>query len=442
MESVSLVSGLDVGLATTKKSEELFSEALRWMPGGVSSPVRAFRAVGGSPFFVKNAKGARLVTVDGVELIDYVCGWGPHILGHADERVVRAVREAAQRGLSFGVNQPGEVDLARSIVSGLPGAEKVRFCNSGTEAVATAIRLARGATGRDVIVKFAGCFHGHVDALLVSGGSGQLTLGRPDSAGVPRDVATLTRVLPFNDTDAVRNVFLQEREKIACVIVEPVPANAGLYLPEPGFLELLRQLCSESGSLLIFDEVMTGFRLARGGAAEIFGVQPDLFVLGKVIGGGLPIGAVCGPARWMDLLAPDGPVYHAGTLAGNPMVTAAGVAQLDALEYENAWIRLESLGSQLAEGLRSAMRKTRVCAQVQQIGSMICVYFTDKKVRNVDDALRCDRQSFATFFRGMLKRGVYIPPSQFECWFLSLAHGEGEIEKTIESARFVFEAMN
>ena len=419
------------------KSEELFREALGYMPGGVSSPVRAFRAVGGTPFFVKRAKGCRLLTVEGVELIDYVCGWGPHILGHANDNIVSAVKAAAECGLSFGVNQPGEIELARRIVRALPGVEKVRFCNSGTEAVATAVRLARGATRREVIVKFAGCFHGHVDALLVSGGSGQLTLACPNSFGVPSALSSLTRVVPFNDVEAVQRLFATEGEKIACVILEPVPANAGLYLPEQGFLESLRAMCTKYGSLLIFDEVMTGFRLARGGAAEIFGVQPDLFVLGKVIGGGLPIGAVCGAAKWLDLLAPDGPVYHSGTLAGNPLVTAAGIAQLDTLERENAWARLQILGAKLAEGLRQAIQETGAHAQVQQIGSMLCVYFTNEVVKNLDDALRSDRQRFAKFFHGMLNRGIYIPPSQFECWFLSLSHTEKEIFTTVQAAKEV-----
>jgi len=439
-DMANVLSVTDVGSDSefTLRSEEVFEEALRWMPGGVSSPVRAFRAVGGAPFFVKKARGARLVTVEGRELIDYVCGWGPHILGHADARIVSVVQKAAEGGLSFGVNQPGEVELARRIVKALRCVEKVRFCNSGTEAVATAIRLVRGATGRDVIVKFAGCYHGHVDALLVSGGSGQLTLGRPDSAGVPGQVAVLTRVLPFNDMQALRGLFAEIGGEIAGVIVEPVPANAGLYLPQAGFLESLKELCLRHGALLIFDEVMTGFRLARGGASEIFGVQPDIFVLGKVIGGGLPVGAVCGSARLMDLLAPDGPVYHAGTLAGNPMVTAAGVAQLDALEQEEAWGRLALAGSALAEGLRAAARAAGVQVQVQQVGSMLCVYFTANPVRNLSDAMLCDTEMFARFFHGMLKRGIYIPPSQFESWFMTLAHGEEEVEETIKASREVF----
>lgn len=422
----------------SESSQELFSQALQWIPGGVNSPVRAFRAVGGQPFFVKSAFGPYLQTTDGALLIDYVCGWGPHILGHADQRLINAVKKAADAGFSFGTCQPGEVELAQRIVSCVPGAEKVRLCNSGTEACATAIRLARGVTGRDVIVKFSGCFHGHVDSLLVAGGSGQLTFGRPDSAGVPASLAQLTRVLPFNDTRALRQLFLREGSQIAAVILEPVPANSGLYTPLPGFLETLRELCSQYEALLIFDEVMTGFRLAPGGAAQLSSVTPDLTTLGKVIGGGLPVGAVCGRAVLMDQLAPLGAVYHAGTLAGNPLVTAAGCAQLDALAAEDAWKRLDNSGHYLAEGLRRAGAKAGVDVQVNQLGSMLCVYFTNRPIKNLDDALNCDRQSFARFFHALLKRGIYIPPSQFESWFLSLAHSQEVIEKTLEAAQYAF----
>ncbi len=309
-------------------SSELFAEALRYLPGGVNSPVRAFRAVGGDPFFARRAYGSRVEDVDGRTYIDYVCTWGPAILGHAPAAVIDAVQKAAASGTSFGIPNPGEVDLARFICEAVPSIEKVRLTNSGTESTMTAIRLARGFTRRDKLIKFEGCYHGHVDSLLVKAGSGALTLGQPDSAGIPAALAALTLTLPFNDLEAVRAAFAQHRGEIAAVILEPLPANAGLIPPEPGFLEGLRQICTEHGALLIFDEVMTGFRLGLGGAQELFGVRPDLTCLGKVIGGGLPVGAVGGPAAILDFLAPSGPVYQAGTLSGNPLAMAAGLAQL------------------------------------------------------------------------------------------------------------------
>ncbi len=424
-------------ITTSKKSLscELFDEALRWIPGGVNSPVRAFRAVGGQPFFVTRAAGPFLYTIEGIQLIDYVCGWGPHILGHADKRIVDALQNTAHSGTSFGVNQPGEIELARRIARAIPGAQKVRLCNSGTEACATAIRLARGFTGRDLIVKFSGCFHGHVDALLVAGGSGQLTLGQPESAGIPSAVAALTRVLPFNDIQAARSLFQKEGKHIAGVILEPIPANAGLYLPLPGFLETLRELCTEYESILIFDEVMTGFRVAPGGAAQLFGITPDLTTLGKVIGGGLPVGAVCGLSEIMDFLAPLGPVYHAGTLAGNPLVTAAGCAQIDALDAEDAWCRLNDYGKILSDGLRDTARAAGIPVQVSQLGSMLCIYFTSQPVRNLDDAKKSDTALFSRFFHSLLQQHIYIPPSQFECWFLSLSHGTQIIEDTLQAAK-------
>ncbi len=415
---------------TRALSHKLFEEALRVIPGGVNSPVRAFRGVGGEPFFARRAHGARVADVDGNEYVDYVCTWGPAILGHAAAPVVEAVRAAAKDGLSFGIPHPGEVRLARKITEWVPSVEKVRMCNSGTEATMSCVRLARGFTGRDRIVKFEGCYHGHVDSLLVSAGSGALTLGRPDSAGVPAALAALTTVLPFNDLEAVRAVFAERGKEIAAVILEPVPANAGLYLPRPGYLEGLRKLCSEHGAVLIFDEVMTGFRLAKGGAQEIYGVAPDLTAFGKVIGGGLPVGAFGGRAEIMNRLAPDGPVYQAGTLSGNPLAMAAGLAQLEELERADGFRRLNEAGAMLREAAEEALAAAGRRWRFQQIGSMFCLYCTEGEVWNLADAKRSDTKAFARFFHAMLEQGVYLAPSQFEAGFLSLAHREAELEQT------------
>ncbi len=419
---------------THATSERLFREALSLMPGGVSSPVRAFRAVGGTPFFATRAQGARIWDADGNEYIDYVGTWGPAIHGHAHPPIIEAVRETALRGTSFGVPNPLEIELARLIREFFPSIEKVRFTNSGTEACMAAIRLARGFTGREVLVKFAGCYHGHADSLLVKAGSGALTFGNPDSAGVPSDLARHTLVLPFNDPEAVKAAFAARGPQIAAVIVEPVPANAGLFLPRPGYLELLRQLTTDHGSVLIFDEVLTGFRLARGGAQEVFGIRPDLTTLGKIIGGGLPVGAVGGPAAIMDHLAPLGPVYQAGTLSGNPLAMAAGLASLQGLRDGTAYPRLERLGAALEAGLREAAARARVPVQLHRIGSLFCAYLTDRPVANLDGALTSDRERFARFFHSMLRRGVYLAPSQFEAGFISLAHSDADIETTIRCA--------
>ncbi|MCP5517784.1 MAG: glutamate-1-semialdehyde 2,1-aminomutase [Verrucomicrobiales bacterium] len=418
------------------RSERLFAEALRYLPGGVNSPVRAFRAVGGNPFFVESAQGARLRTVDGDELIDYVGTWGPAILGHAHPEIIAAVKDAADRGTSFGVPNPREVTMGELICRLVPGVDKVRLCNSGTEACMSAIRLARGFTGRDRIIKFAGCYHGHADCLLVKAGSGALTLGNPDSAGVPSDFAKHTLVLPFNDLEALEGAFRQHGNELAAVILEIVPANAGLYLPEPGFLERLRALCTTHGAVLIADEVMTGFRLGPDGAQGRFGVQPDLSTFGKIIGGGLPVGAFGGRADIMDKLAPLGPVYQAGTLSGNPLAMAAGIAALTALTREEgrAYAQLETLGAQLEAGLTDAARSAGVAVRFHRLGSMFCGYFTDQPVRNLDDAMRSDRERFARFFHGMLEAGVYLAPSQFEAGFLSTAHSEQDIERTVAAA--------
>ena len=456
------------------KSEALFAEALQHIPGGVNSPVRAFRAVGGTPFFVQSAKGAHVMTVDGDELIDYVGTWGPAILGHAHPKIIAAVKAAADHGTSFGIPNPFEVTMAQLIKSAVPSVEKVRMCNSGTEACMSAVRLARGFTKRDKIIKFDGCYHGHADSLLVKAGSGALTFGHPDSAGVPAAFTQHTIVLPFNDTDAVKAAFAANAGQIAGIIVEPVPGNAGLYLPKPGYLEFLSEITTAHGTLLIFDEVMTGFRLALGGAQERFGIKPDLSCFGKIIGGGLPVGAFGGRADIMDYLAPLGPVYQAGTLSGNPLAMAAGITALTELGSSrreealtdggvenaegrkgaeairssssevssspfppcssaspNAYARLEVLGAQLEAGLRDAAKSADVPVTFNRCGSMFCSYFTSEPVWNLADAMKSDRERFKKFFHGMLDGGVYFAPSQFEAGFLSTAHSEADIEQTV-----------
>lgn len=415
-------------------SAAAFAEAKRFIPGGVNSPVRAFRGVGGEPFFVNRALGSHIWDIDGNELIDYVGTWGPAILGHAPDVVLSAIRDTAARGVSFGIPNPLEVEMARLICEWVPSIQKVRMVNSGTEATMSALRLARGFTGRDKVVKFEGCYHGHVDSLLVRAGSGALTHGEPDSAGVPRAFADLTITLPFNDLEALRAVFSREGGEIAAVILEPIPANAGLYFPQPGFLEELRRLCSEHGTLLIFDEVMTGFRVARGGVQELYGITPDLTALGKVIGGGLPVGAFGGRAEIMDRLSPDGPVYQAGTLSGNPLAMAAGLAQLREMERINGWSRLEQLGAMLEEATRATMRQLGREMTFHRVGSMFCLFFTGGPVHHLADAQRSDRKAFASFFHACLKAGVYFAPSQFETGFISLAHTEADIEQTARVA--------
>ncbi|MCE9588559.1 MAG: glutamate-1-semialdehyde 2,1-aminomutase [Verrucomicrobia bacterium] len=413
-------------------SHDLWTRAFARIPGGVNSPVRAFRGVGGEPFFVNKAQGCRITDVDGREYIDFVGTWGPAILGHAPQVVIDAVTETAKYGTSFGIPNPLEVEMAETICRMVPSVEKVRMTNSGTEAVMSAIRLARGATGRDRIVKFEGCYHGHVDSLLVKAGSGALTLGQPDSAGIPASLASLTSTVPFNDIEALKHVFQEKGSEIACVILEPVPANAGLYLPEPGYLEAIRNLCNEHGALLIFDEVMTGFRLAPGGAQEIYGITPDLTTMGKVIGGGLPVGAFGGRADIMDQLAPLGPVYQAGTLSGNPLALAAGLAQLKEMERINGWALLESLGAQIEEAMRSSIKGKPLT--FQRIGSMFCLYFCEGPVRNLEDAKRSDTSAFARYFHAALGEGIYFAPSQFEAGFLSTAHTSEALERSSDIA--------
>jgi glutamate-1-semialdehyde 2,1-aminomutase len=412
------------------RSQELFAAALARIPGGVNSPVRAFRGVGGEPFFVDHAAGARIRDVDGKEYIDYVGTWGPAILGHAPEVVVGAVRAAAGRGLSYGIPNPLEVEMAELICAWVPSVEKVRMVNSGTEATMSCLRLARGFTGREKIVKFEGCYHGHVDSLLVRAGSGALTLGQPDSAGVPRSLAALTISLPFNDAAAVEEIFGREGGEIAAVIVEPLPANAGLIPPLPGFLAKLRELCTAHGAVLIFDEVMTGFRVARGGVQELTGIRADLTAMGKVIGGGLPVGAFGGRAEIMDRLAPDGPVYQAGTLSGNPLAMAAGLAQLRELDRSGAWDRLEHLGAALQSGVCATA--TSAGCTLHRAGSMFSLFFTAGPVRNLQEAKKSDAAKFAKFFHYCLEHGVYFPPSQFETGFISTAHTDEDIARTVE----------
>jgi len=424
-----------------EQSEKLFAEALKCIPGGVNSPVRAFRAVGGQPFFVNRAAGSRIWDVDGNELIDYVLTWGPAILGHAHPKVIAAVKAAADRGTSFGIPNPLEVTMAKLICETVPSVQKVRMTSSGTEACMSAIRLARGFTGRDKIIKFDGCYHGHVDSLLVKAGSGALTFGHPDSAGVPAAFTQHTIVLPYNDVEAVKVAFAANKGQIAGIIIEPVPGNAGLYLPQPGYLEFLSTITKMDGALLIFDEVMTGFRLAKGGAQERFGIQPDLSTFGKVIGGGLPVGAFGGRAEIMDCLAPLGPVYQAGTLSGNPLAMAAGLANLEELLYTDAYCHLEERGEQLEAGMKEAAKAAGVPMQFNVCGSMFCGYFTGEPVHNVADAMKSDREKFKKFFHGMLNAGVYLAPSQFEAGFLSTAHTVADIEMTVRAAAKVLRSL-
>jgi len=424
-----------------ERSEKLFAEALKYIPGGVNSPVRAFRAVGGQPFFVNRAKGCRVWDVDGNELIDYVGTWGPAILGHAHPNIISAVKAAAELGTSFGIPNPHEVTMARLICGLVPSVQKVRMTNSGTEACMSAIRLARGFTRRDKIIKFDGCYHGHADSLLVRAGSGALTFGHPDSAGVPASFTQHTIVLPYNDVDAVKAAFAANKNQIAGIIIEPVPGNAGLYLPKPGYLEALCEITRTDGALLIFDEVMTGFRLARGGAQERFNITPDLSCFGKVIGGGLPVGAFGGRAEIMDYLAPLGPVYQAGTLSGNPVAMAAGLANLEELQASGAYEKLETAGAQLEAGMKDAARAASIPVQFNRCGSMFCSYFTSEPVHNLADAMKSDRERFKKFFHGLLNAGVYLAPSQFEAGFISTAHTTTDIETTIRAAANVLRTM-
>ena len=423
------------------QSETLFAEALKYIPGGVNSPVRAFRAVGGNPFFVNRARGSKIWDMDGNELIDYVCTWGPAILGHAHPKIISAVKTAAEFGTSFGIPNPLEVTMAKLICDLVPSVKKIRMTSSGTEACMSAIRLARGFTRRDKIIKFDGCYHGHVDSLLVKAGSGALTFGHPDSAGIPAAFTSHTIVAPYNDVEAVKAIFAVNKNEIAGIIVEPVPGNAGLYLPQPGYLEFLREITAANGALLIFDEVMTGFRLAKGGAQERFGITPDLSTFGKVIGGGVPVGAFGGRAEIMDYLAPLGPVYQAGTLSGNPIAMAAGLANLEELNHSGAYDQLEKIGAQLEAGLTDAAKPANIPVRFNRCGSMFCAYFTSEPVHNVADAVKSDRERFKKFFHGMLDAGIYFAPSQFEAGFISTAHTAADIETTVSAAAKVLRTL-
>jgi glutamate-1-semialdehyde 2,1-aminomutase len=419
-------------------SATLLAAAGRVIPGGVNSPVRAFRGVGGEPFFVARAEGARLWDVDGRSYLDFVGSWGPLILGHAAPPVVDAVVDAARRGTSYGAPTPGEVELAEAITSAIPSMEMVRLVSSGTEAAMSAIRLARGATRRDVIVKFDGGYHGHADSLLVRAGSGGATFGIPDSAGVPAALARLTVTVAFNDLDAVRTVFEARGHEIAAVIVEPVAGNMGVVPPGAGFLQGLREVTAAHGALLILDEVITGFRLAYGGAQEIYRVRPDLTCLGKIIGGGLPVGAYGGRRDLMEQVAPLGPVYQAGTLSGNPLAVSAGLATLHGLRQSGVYARLDSLGARLERGIRQAADKSGVPITVNRVGSMLTAFFTGAPVVDYASAKRADTKRYARYFHGMLERGVYLAPSQFEAAFVSLAHSETDLD---EATRCATEAL-
>jgi len=414
-------------VALTTRSD-LYRRALELIPGGVNSPVRAMRAVGlDEPFFVERGEGAYLVDVDGNRYLDWVMSWGPLIFGHADPETIEAVREAAQRGTTFGASTEAEVDLAAEIADAFPSIQKVRLVSSGTEAAMSALRLARGFTSRDRILKFSGGYHGHADALLASAGSGLATFGIPSTPGVPSAVTADTIVCPYNDVTAVAEAVLRYGEGLAAIIVEPVAGNMGVVPPADGFLEALRDLCDASGALLVFDEVITGFRVARGGAQERYGITPDLTILGKIVGGGLPLAAFGGRADVMDQLAPSGPVYQAGTLSGNPLATAAGLAVLRRLRDASVYDELERKGARLEAGLAPLGR-------VRRVGGMLTLFMTDRGVRNFDDAQACDTDRYAAYFRHLLERGIYVAPSQFEAMFVSLAHSDEDIDRTVEAA--------
>lgn len=423
-----------------QKSQNLFARAQALIPGGVNSPVRAFRSVGLTPPFILRAKGCRLYDVDGHSYIDYVGSWGPMIVGHAHQQVVNAIKRAANHGTSYGAPTPLEVRLAEMLVDAVPSIEMVRLVSSGTEAVMSAIRLARAATKRDVIIKFDGGYHGHADSLLVKAGSGVATFGLPDSPGVPGDLAKYTLTASYNDLAGVRRIFEANPNAVACVIVEPIAGNMGVVLPEPGFLQGLRDLTRQHGALLIFDEVISGFRASYGGAQAIYGVTPDLTCLGKIIGGGLPVGAYGGRRDLMAMVAPAGPVYQAGTLSGNPLAVSAGIATLKLLQKPKVYETLESRGAALAEGLASAAKSAGVPVQINRAGSVLTVFFTATPVRDYASAKTSDTARFARFFAAMLDAGVYLPPSQFEAWFLSLAHTDREVERTLKAAKAGFSA--
>jgi len=428
---------------TDTRSAELYRRALELLPGGVNSPVRAMHAIGRDPIFIARGEGAELIDVDGNRFVDYVCSWGPEILGHAEERVVAAVAEAAAKGTSFGAATPGEVELAAEVCRRMESVDMLRMTSSGTEATMTALRLARAATGRERVIKFAGAYHGHVDGLLAQAGSGLATQSLPASPGVPASAAAGTEVLPWNDLDALLAATAAGSDSEgapAAIIAEPLPANMGLVPPAPGYLELLRERADATGALLVLDEVISGFRVARGGAQERFGVEPDLTIMGKVIGGGLPAAAVGGRSELMRMLAPAGEVYQAGTLSGNPLACAAGMATLELLD-ELAYVRLSALTTRLAEGLAAAAEEASCEVQVQSVTGLLSVFFSERPVRSFADAQACDLTAYAAWCRELLSRGVYAPPSQFEAWFPSLVHTEEQIERTLAAAAAAFACL-
>jgi glutamate-1-semialdehyde 2,1-aminomutase len=422
------------------KSQMLYDESIKFIPGGVNSPVRAFKAVGGNPLFIQSGNGSKIYDVDGNEYIDYVCSWGPLILGHSHPKIISAITEQALKGTSYGAPTELELRLAKIVVDAFPSIQMVRMVNSGTEATMSAIRLARGFTNRGKIVKFEGCYHGHGDSFLIKAGSGALTLGVPTSPGVPSEIAEMTIVAKYNDLDGLNKIFEIEGENIAAVIVEPIAGNVGLIPPKDGYLEGLRELTKKNGSLLVFDEVITGFRVAYGGVQTLYDIEPDLTCLGKIIGGGLPVGAYGGKREIMEYMAPVGPVYQAGTLSGNPLAMAAGIAALEELQTGDVYSKLEEKASRLANGLRQSADEAGAVVSFNRVGSMFCGFFTDKKVVDYDTATSSDTEKYAVFFKEMQEQGIYIAPSQFETSFISLAHTNEDIDKTIEASRHAFAA--
>ncbi len=419
-------------------SKKLFEEAQELIPGGVNSPVRAFKAVGDHPVFIEKAEGSKLYDADGNEYVDYICSWGPMLLGHQPEAVTKAVQEALLKGSTYGAPTAAEVEIAKLIVDAVPSVEMVRMVNSGTEATMSAIRLARGYTKRNKLVKFEGCYHGHADHLLIKAGSGALTFGVPSSPGVPESIASETLSATYNDLDSVKKLFAEYPDQIAAVIVEPVAGNMGLIPPAEGFLEGLREVTAQYGALLIFDEVISGFRASFGGAQKVFNIMPDITCLGKIIGGGLPVGAYGGKKEIMQHVAPVGPVYQAGTLSGNPLAMAAGIATLKELAKPGVYETIEAKAKKLAEGVQAAADKAGVTVSINHSASLLTVFFTGEKVDSYAAAMTSDTAKFKVFFQSMLNQGVYLPPSQFECWFVSLAHSDEDIAKTIAAAEKAF----
>ena len=417
------------------KSQRLWKQAQRYIPGGVNSPVRAFKGVSGSPIFVERGKGSKIWDVDGNQYIDHVCSWGPLILGHAHREIVARLKKVIAQGTSFGIPTERESELARAIIKAVPSIEKVRLVNSGTEATMSAIRLARGYTNRPIVIKFEGCYHGHADGLLVKAGSGATTLGVPTSPGVPVEYANCTMTVPYNDIDSVAAACKEHGKRIACIIIEPVAGNMGVVPPVPGFLASLRELTEKFGIVLIFDEIITGFRVSYGGAQALYKIKPDITTLGKIIGGGLPVGAYGGKAEIMEQISPAGPVYQAGTLSGNPLAVEAGLATLDVLARAGTYKRLEKLALMLGDGLIEAARAAGIPTYHTRVGSMLCMFFSDDPINNYEDALKCNTERYGKYFHEMLRRGIYLAPSQFEAGFVSLSHSEADIRKTLRAAK-------